>query len=75
MLAAGVLIAHTELAHEKRIDSKVLKSFHLERTLTIAGLLLIVAGYGMEIYFYDFLSMLTCVGEQCEVAATALLSI
>lgn len=69
MLAVGVLIAHSELAHEKRVDNLVLKSFKVERTLTILGLILIVAGYAMEIYFYGFTDMLTCFGPECAVAA------
>lgn len=74
MLAVGVLIAHTQLAHERRIDRLVLKSFRLEHSLTIAGLVLIVSGYAMEIHFYDFISMLTCFGDDCALAATAFLS-
>ena len=65
MLAIGILISHTELAIEKRVDYRVLKSFRVERVLTIAGLLLIVFGYFMEVYFYDFLSLLTCQGPDC----------
>ena len=71
LLASGVLIAHTELAHEMRVDPKVLKSFRLERVLTVAGLLLIVCGYLMEVYFYDFISLLTCQGEACMAAVSA----
>lgn len=74
LLAVGVLIAHNELAHERRIDQLVLKSFRLEHSLTLAGIVLIVAGYGMEVYFYDFLSMLTCVGHQCAQTGGVLLS-
>lgn len=74
LLAIGVLIAHTQLAHERRIDKLVLRSFRLEHSLTIAGLILIVAGYGMEVYFYDFISMLSCVGETCLMNASAILS-
>ena len=74
LLAVGVLIAHTELAHERKIDQLVLKSFRLEHSLTIAGIILIVAGYGMEIYFYDFFSMLTCHGEDCALTASVLFS-
>jgi len=74
LLALGVLIAHTELAHERRIDKLVLKSFRIEHTLTIAGLAFIVAGYGMEVYFYDFVSMLTCFGEECALTAAAILA-
>ena len=74
MVAIGVLIAHSQLAHEKKVDQLVLKSFRLEHTLTVAGLCLIVAGYGMEIYFYDFVSMLTCSGEECVMNASIILS-
>ena len=74
MLGAGVLIAHTELAHERKIDKLVLKSFRIEHSLTIAGLFLIVAGYAMEIYFYDFISLLTCFGTDCAIQAATILS-
>lgn len=75
MLAVGVLIAHTELAHERRVDLEVLKSFKLERVLTILGIILMAAGYAMEIYFYGFTTdMLTCYGEECSGAAAAILS-
>lgn len=75
MLASGVLIAHSEIAHEKRIDRAVLKSFKLERVLTVSGILLMVGGYFMEIYFYGFTTtLLTCHGEQCAAAAAVILS-
>ena len=71
LLATGVLIAHTEIAHEMRIDPRVLQSFRLERVLAVTGLLLIVAGYFMEVYFYDFISLLTCQGEACMASLSA----
>lgn len=75
MLATGVLIAHSELAHERRVDKLVLKSFKLERVLTVLGILLIVGGYFMEIYFYGFTTtLLTCHGEQCAAQAAVILS-
>ena len=74
MLAVGVLIAHSELVHEKKFDKKVLQSFRLEHTLTVTGLILIVAGYMMEIYFYDFVSMLACSGADCALNAAVILS-
>ena len=74
LLAVGVLIAHNELAHERKIDQLVLKSFRLEHSLTVAGIILIVAGYGMEVYFYDFISMLTCGGHDCAQSAALFLS-
>lgn len=75
MLASGVLIAHSELAHERKVDQLVIKSFRLERILTVAGLLLIIGGYFMEIYFYGFAtSMLTCTGTGCAVEEASILS-
>jgi hypothetical protein len=65
LLAAGVIIAHTELAHERRIDNEVLKSFRLEMLLTVIGIILIVAGYLMEIYFYGLTPLLTCESAEC----------
>ena len=74
MLGVGVLIAHSELAQEKIVDQQVLRSFRIERVLTIVGLLLIVGGYGLEIIFYNFFDMLTCFGEECVMEAAAVLS-
>jgi len=65
MLALGVLMAHSEIAHEHRIDARVLRSFKTERWITIIGILLIVLGYTLEIYFYNFTELLTCEGENC----------
>jgi hypothetical protein len=76
MLGVGVLIAHTQLAHERRIDKLVLKSFRLEHSLTIAGLILIIAGYFMEIYFYQVdTPLFSCAGQECVNVAAAILSI
>lgn len=68
MLAVGVLKAHGEIVHEHRIDQKVIMTFKTERWLTIFGLLLIVIGYGMEVYFYDFINLLTCEPGVCSAA-------
>lgn len=65
LLAAGVIIAHSEIAHEHRIDKKVLKSFKVERVLTLAGIVLIVFGYTLEIYFYGFTPFSDCSGDAC----------
>jgi NhaP-type Na+/H+ or K+/H+ antiporter len=72
MVAAGVLIAHSELAHERRVDKRVLKSFRTELILTLAGLLFIISGYIMEISFYEIdTSMLTCRGADCAAVIPA----
>lgn len=69
LLAAGVLLAHHEIAREKRIDRLVIKYFRIEGILTLIGIILIIAGYFMEIYFYGFdTPLLTCDREQCGAA-------
>lgn len=73
MLAAGVLIAHAELEHERKIDQAVIKSFRIERILTYTGIALIIFGYGLEIYFYGFTNLLTCVGSECAASVGVLL--
>jgi len=69
MLAAGILIAHGGLAHERRVDNIVLKDFKIERVLTIIGIILIIGGYLMEVSFYGFdTTLLTCNGNECAAA-------
>jgi len=68
-LVVGILKAHGQITHEHRIDAKVLRTFHTEKILTLLGLFLIVLGYAMEIYFYGFTPLLTCVGSECAAAA------
>lgn len=74
LLGIGILKAHGQISHEHRIDLKVLKSFQLERTLTLLGLGLIVFGYAMEIYFYGFTPLLTCSGADCAAAVSTAFS-
>ncbi len=74
LLGIGVLFVHHKMAEERIIDLDVLKSFRLEFVLTIFGIFLIVAGYGMELYFYDMVSMLTCTGDECALSAAAILA-
>ncbi len=69
LLVVGILKAHGQITHEHRIDAKVLRTFHTEKILTLLGLFLIVLGYAMEIYFYGFTPLLTCVGSECAAAA------
>jgi hypothetical protein len=74
MLGIGVLIAHSKLVHEQTINYLVLQSYRTEHLLTLAGLVLIMVGYGMELYFYDFVQMLTCSGADCALNASVILS-
>lgn len=71
LLAAGVLLAHSTLAHEHRVDQKVLNSFKLEHAITVFGILLIVIGYFMELYFYGFTPFHDCDLETCGAALNA----
>lgn len=67
----GVLFAHMKLAEERKVDRAVVHSLHTEKILTIVGLVLIVVGYGMEVYFYGFTTtFLTCQGVQCTGAVS-----
>lgn len=68
LLAIGVLIAHSGIMKEHKIDSEVIRGFKLEHTITILGLIMIVVGYFMEVYFYGFTPFLTCSGTECSAA-------
>ena len=74
MLAVGVLLAHSQIVQERKIDSEVLRSFKIEHTLTIFGIILIIVGYGLEIYFYGFTPLLTCSGTECAALINAAFS-
>jgi hypothetical protein len=68
LLGIGVIIAHSSLIKEKRIDMAVLRGYRIEHTITVIGLLLIVLGYFMEVYFYGYTPFLTCSGSECSAA-------
>ena len=74
LLAAGVIMAHTQLEHEHRIDARVVRTFHRERILTLIGILLILIGYGLEVYFYGYgTELLSCHGPSCAAAVSSFL--
>ncbi len=68
LLGVGVIIAHSSLVKERRIDMAVIKGYRIEHALTVIGLIMIVTGYFMEIYFYGFTPFLTCSGNECSAA-------
>lgn len=74
LLAVGVIMAHSQISHEHKIDLKVLKAFKLEHTFALIGITLIIIGYFMEIYFYGFTPFLTCAGNECMAAVNAVFS-
>lgn len=73
LLAVGVLLAHHKIAHEHRIDRAVLRTFRTEFVITLVGILLIVGGYLLEIYFYHAADLLQCEGTACLRSLEALL--
>ncbi len=76
LLAIGVIIAHSGIVKEQRIDPEVLRGFRVERPLSILGMILIVVGYFMEVYFYGFATnLLTCFETECAQEAAAILSL
>ncbi len=68
LLAIGVIIAHRGLIKERKIDNVMIEIFHKEHIITVIGVILIILGYAMEIYFYGFTPFLTCFGEECSAA-------
>jgi hypothetical protein len=74
LVAVGILKVHHIMALERRIDARVIRSFAFEKTLTYLGILFIITGYLMELYFYGLTPMLTCYGPECMQAASTLLS-
>lgn len=74
LVAVGILKVHHIMAMEGRIDAKVIRSFDFEKALTYLGILFIITGYLMELYFYGLTPMLTCHGADCILPASATLS-
>lgn len=74
MLAYGVVLVHIKMAKERRIDEVVVSSFRTEMFITLAGVLLIVVGYFMEVSFMGgFTYLFNCTGEACGAALGNLL--
>ena len=65
LLTVGVFRTHYILAKKDKTDQKIYNGFKIEKLTTLAGLVLIVIGYFMEIYFYKLTHLLTCEGVDC----------
>ncbi len=74
LVAVGILRVHYVMAMEQRIDEKVIRSFAFEKTLTYIGILLVILGYFLEVYFYGLTPLLTCSAEECADMAAVILS-
>lgn len=74
VLGVAVLRVHIHILKEHKIDNIVLQSMKREQVVTVFGLLLIVIGYALEVYFYTgATNLLTCTGEECVAAVGAAL--
>ena len=55
-VALSVIFVHKKITEEERIDGIVLMEMKKERSLAVAGLLLMAVGFILELMHYDFLS-------------------
>lgn len=65
LLGFAVLRVHTRIREEKRIDEVVIRTIKREEVLTALAVLLIIAGYVLEVAFYNGLNFFSCFGAQC----------
>jgi hypothetical protein len=65
LLVLAVLHMHHSLIVELGVDKKVILSYQQERVVTFIGLVLIVLGYSLEVYFYAPTNLFNCVGIEC----------
>lgn len=68
LVAGAVLKVHHVMAKEHHIDKQVIQSFATEIIVTSVGILLILSGYFLEIWFYQSLDMLTCEPTECSAS-------
>ena len=72
VLGIAVLRVHIRIFQEHSIDGVVLKAIKREHWVTIIGLLFIVVGYVLEVYFYTgFTQLFSCTGTECASAINA----
>lgn len=66
MLGLAIIWVHVTMATERSIDEEVVKAFRRETYITIAALVLIAAGYILEIYgLGGFDALMSCEGVEC----------
>ena len=74
LLAIGVFKFHSALTKGQEADRKISGVFKIEKLTTLIGLVLIIVGYVLEIYFYNISHLLTCDGADCASMIELLLS-
>lgn len=74
VLGIAVLRVHVYILREHKIDNVVLNALKREQYVTLFGLLLIIVGYFLEIYFYyGATNLLDCIGNDCGASLGALI--
>jgi hypothetical protein len=75
VLGIALLRVHAYILKEHKIDNVVLAALRRERYFTALGLILIVLGYVLEVFFYNgSTNLLDCVGGACAGALSAILA-
>ena len=59
LLGITVIMVHSKITHEKRIDGLVLMEMRREQRLALVGIILMVIGYVLELSFYDLLGFMS----------------
>lgn len=59
LLGATVIMVHSKITHEKRIDGLVLMEMKREKRIALLGIVLMLVGYLLELAFYDFLGFVS----------------
>jgi len=52
LLGLSVILVHSKIAHEHRIDTVVLREMRRERNIAILAITLMIVGYAMEMVFF-----------------------
>lgn len=70
VLGVAVIRVHMNILTERKIDMVVLRSIKREQVITFFGILLIVVGYVLEVYFYSGMNLFSCTGRDCAAAVS-----
>lgn len=66
MLGLAIIWVHVTMSTERSIDEEVVKAFRRETYITITALILIGAGYFLEVYgLGGFDALMYCEGAEC----------
>jgi hypothetical protein len=61
LLAISVIMVHSKIVHEHKIDGAVIKEMRHEKNLAIGAIILVLLGYLMEVSFFGFIPGLPAV--------------